>query len=144
MKMKMKVKNRSHIFVINKPWSRREHKISKYKSASLSWCLYVAKNTEATFKAQKKLSNTEAELKKSLAYKKTYITLDQTTVIIEFIMETQRTLLNLRFFHKYLPSQQILVSRMPRGGRPPTSPGRPLRSYSTVPGTSWSDFQETS
>ena len=35
-------------------------------------CLYMLRNTKATFKAQfiKKLSNTEAELKKSVAYKK--------------------------------------------------------------------------
>ena len=35
-------------------------------------CLYVISNTLATFEAQfiKKLSNTETELKKSVAYKK--------------------------------------------------------------------------
>ena len=42
------------------------------KYVSVWWCLYVLSNTEATFEAQfmKKLSNTEAELKKSDAYKK--------------------------------------------------------------------------
>ena len=42
------------------------------KYVSAWWCLYVLSNTEATFEAQfmKKLSNTEAELKKSDAYKK--------------------------------------------------------------------------
>ena len=39
---------------------------------SLWLCLYVFSNTDATFEAQfmKKLSNTEVELKKSIAYKK--------------------------------------------------------------------------
>ena len=31
MKMKMKMKNRSHRCDINRPWSRHEHKFSKYK-----------------------------------------------------------------------------------------------------------------
>ena len=39
---------------------------------SVSVCFYVLSNTEATFEAQfmEKLSNTEAELKKSVVYRK--------------------------------------------------------------------------
>ena len=46
--------------------------ILNIKSVSVWWCLYVSSNTEATFEAQfiKKLSNAEAELKKSVAYVK--------------------------------------------------------------------------
>ena len=46
--------------------------IYKVYYASVRSCLYVISNTWATFKAQfiKKLSITEAELKKSVAYKK--------------------------------------------------------------------------
>ena len=42
------------------------------KSASVWWCLYVLSNILATFKAQfmKNLSNTVAELKISVDYKK--------------------------------------------------------------------------
>ena len=41
-------------------------------SVSVWWCLYVLSNTQATFEAQfiRKLSNTEAELKRTVAYKK--------------------------------------------------------------------------
>ena len=46
------------------------------KSASVWWCLYVLSNILATFEAQfmKNLSNTEAELKMSVAYKKNVYT----------------------------------------------------------------------
>ena len=42
------------------------------KSVSVWWYLYVLRNTQATFEAQfmQKLSNTEGELKKSVAYEK--------------------------------------------------------------------------
>ena len=42
------------------------------KSASIRLCLYVLSDTSATFEVQfmKKLSNIEAELKKSVAYTK--------------------------------------------------------------------------
>ena len=60
----MKMKNRS-----NGPRSRHEHKYSKEKCLLLWRCLYVLSNTWATFEAQflKKLSNTEVELKESVA-----------------------------------------------------------------------------
>ena len=46
--------------------------IINIKSVSVWWCFYVLSNTSATFEAQfmKKLSNTEAELKKALLIKK--------------------------------------------------------------------------
>ena len=50
----------------------------------------------------KKLSNTEAELKKALFIKETCITLDQNSVIIEVTIKIQGYFLNLRLFHKYL------------------------------------------
>ena len=49
-----------------------EINIVNIKSVSVWWCFYVLRKTWATFEAEfmKKLSNTEAELKKSIAYKK--------------------------------------------------------------------------
>ena len=46
------------------------------KTVSLRWCLYVLGNSRATYEAKfmKKLSNTKAELKKTIAYKKVCIT----------------------------------------------------------------------
>ena len=42
------------------------------RSVSVWFCVYILSNTEATFETQfmKKLSNTEAKLKKNIAYKK--------------------------------------------------------------------------
>ena len=61
MKMRLKMKNRSQIYDINRPRPRHGHKYTKYKM-----CISIISNTLATFEAQfmKKLSNTEAELKK--------------------------------------------------------------------------------
>ena len=61
----------SHIYDINRP-RPMDTNIVNIKSASVWWCLYVLSNTKATFEAQfrKKLSSVEAELKKSVAYKK--------------------------------------------------------------------------
>ena len=51
--------------------------IVNVESVSLWWCLYVLSSTWATFEAKvmKKWSNTEAKLKKSVAYKKACITI---------------------------------------------------------------------
>ena len=67
--MKMKMKNRSHRYDINRPRSTLGHKYSKYKKCRS--IMMLIHTFEATFEAQfiKKLSNTEAELKKSVAYK---------------------------------------------------------------------------
>ena len=59
---------------INKTYSGQEvdRQIKKIYCVSVRQCLYVISNTEATFEAQfvKKLSNTEAESKKGVAYRK--------------------------------------------------------------------------
>ena len=49
--------------------------IVNIKIVSVWWCFYVLSNTCATFEDQfkKKLSNTEAALKESIAYKKVCI-----------------------------------------------------------------------
>ena len=61
--------NSSHRYDIIKPKPRHEHRYANnMKSASVWWCLCILSNTWGTFGAQfiKKLSNTEAELKKSV------------------------------------------------------------------------------
>ena len=73
MKMKIKIKNRSHRHDINRPSSRRAHKYSKYKKClTMMMLIYIKQHQSNIFQVQfkKKLSNTEAELKKSVAYKK--------------------------------------------------------------------------
>ena len=45
MKMKMKMKNRSYRSNINRPWSRHEHKRSKYMSCYGDACMYQASQT---------------------------------------------------------------------------------------------------
>ena len=67
--MKMEMKNRSHRY---EPVLDIGTNKVNIKGVSAWWCLYVLSNTQATFEAQfmKKLSNTEAELKKSVAYKR--------------------------------------------------------------------------
>ena len=65
MKMRLKMKNRSHRYDINRTRPIHGHKYTKHKI----W-LYVLSNY-VTFEVQfmKKLSNTEAELKQSVANK---------------------------------------------------------------------------
>ena len=73
MKIKMIMKNCSHRYKINRPRTRNEHKFSKYKKCHTNdeMIIYIKQHL-TTFKAQfmKTLSNTEAEMKKSFAYKK--------------------------------------------------------------------------
>ena len=57
--MKMKIKNRSQRYDINRSRSRHEHKYSKYKKC-LSMMMLIC--------VKQHLSNAEAELKKSVAY----------------------------------------------------------------------------
>ena len=61
--MKIKVKNRSHIYDVNSPRSRQ---VVNIRSDSVWSHLHALSNTYATFEAQfmRKLSNTEAQLKK--------------------------------------------------------------------------------
>ena len=70
MTMMLKMKNRSQRYDINRPRPAHGPKYTKCKMC-LS-IMMVLRNRYATFEAQfmKKLSNTEAELKKSVAYKK--------------------------------------------------------------------------
>ena len=68
----MKVEKSSRRHVINRPRPRHGHKYSNnIKSVSICY-LYILSKTQEKFEAQlkKKLSNTEAELKKSFPYKK--------------------------------------------------------------------------
>ena len=60
------MKSKSHRYEIDRPRRRHGHKYTKYKMY-----LFIS-NTLATFEAQfmEKLTNIEAELKKSFAYKK--------------------------------------------------------------------------
>ena len=66
MKFKMKINNRSFRYNINKPICRPRHKYNKYKKALSKMILICIKQF------MKKLSNTEAKLKKSFPYKKEF------------------------------------------------------------------------
>ena len=71
MKMEMKMKNRSHRYDINRLYGLdMDTNIVNIKSVSVWWRLYVLSNTYATLEVQfmKKVSNTVAELKESVAY----------------------------------------------------------------------------
>ena len=72
MKMRLKIKNKSHRYNINRPRPRHELKYTKYKLCLSIMMVYVSSDSQATFEAHfmKKLSSAEAELKKSVAYKK--------------------------------------------------------------------------
>ena len=75
MKMKIKMKNRSLIYDINlgtrknRPRSRHGHEYSKYKKF-LSMMMLICIKQHLSNIWSSILSNTEAELKKSVAYKK--------------------------------------------------------------------------
>ena len=68
----MKMKNRSHKYDINGPRPRHEHKHSTYKKCLTMMMLICIKQhlSNLSISIQEMLSNAEAELKKSLAYKK--------------------------------------------------------------------------
>ena len=70
--MKMKMKNRLHTYDINRPRPRHGDKYSEYKNCLNMMMLRFIQQQQATYEAQfmSKLSNTEAELKKNVAYKK--------------------------------------------------------------------------
>ena len=70
--MKMKMKNRLHRYDKIDLGLDMGTNIENIKIVSVWWCLSLLSNTSATSEAKfmKKLSNTEAELKKSVAYKK--------------------------------------------------------------------------
>ena len=82
MKMETKMKSRSSRYGTNRPRSRYGQKYNKYKTR-LSMMMAIC--IKQHLKLMRKLSNTEAELKKSVAYKKTrvvYFDLDFVDVII--------------------------------------------------------------
>ena len=70
MKMRLKMKIRSQNCNINRPRPKHGPKYTKYKMC-LNIMMVLSK-TQATFEVQfmKKLSNTEAEMKKSVPYEK--------------------------------------------------------------------------
>ena len=74
--MKIKMKNRSHRYDINRPRSRHGHKYSKYKKCLSMMMLICIKQHLSNIwsSVHEKLSNTEAELKKNVAYKKKRVT----------------------------------------------------------------------
>ena len=67
--MKMKIKNKSHRYEINRSRSRHGYKYSKYKKCLSMMKLIYSKQHLTTFEAQfmKKLRNTE--FKTNIAYK---------------------------------------------------------------------------
>ena len=68
--MKMKMKNGSHRY-INRPRSRHGHKIVNIKSLSVMMLLCIKQHlSNIRSSVHKKLSNTEAEIKTGVAYKK--------------------------------------------------------------------------
>ena len=79
MKIKMKMKHWSSRYDINRPRPRHGHIFSKYKKCLGMMILFVLSNTWATFEAQfmKNLSNTEARMKKSVAYLRWTLSLRQ-------------------------------------------------------------------
>ena len=72
MKMKMKMKNKLHRYDKNKSESRQGHKYSKYKKCvSMMMLLCIKQHLSNIWSSiYEKLSKTEAELKKSVAYTK--------------------------------------------------------------------------
>ena len=70
--MKTKMKNRSHRYDMNRPWPKHGHKYTKYKDCPnimMPTCIkQQLRNMWSSI--LEKLSSTEAEMKKSVAYKK--------------------------------------------------------------------------
>ena len=66
------MKNRSHRYVINRPRAKHGHRYTKYKMCLIIMMVIDIKQHLRNIwsSIQEKLSNTEAELKKSVAYKK--------------------------------------------------------------------------
>ena len=72
MKAMLKIKNRSQRYDMNRPRSRHGHKYTKHKVClSILMVICIKKHLSIILSSiQEKLSNTEAELKKSVAYEK--------------------------------------------------------------------------
>ena len=71
MKMKRKMRKRSYRYDINRPRPRHGHKYSKYKKRISMMMLICIKQHLSNIcgSIHEKLSNTEADWKKSVAYK---------------------------------------------------------------------------
>ena len=78
--------------------------ILNVKRVSVRWWLYVLSNTFATLEAKsmKKFSNTEAELKKSVAYKKKLYILYSVLVIDINVNHYRLTALYILYYYKWL------------------------------------------
>ena len=78
--------------------------ILNVKRVSVRWWLYVLSNTFATLEAKsmKKFSNTEAELKKSVAYKKKLYILYSVLVIDINVNHYRLAALYILYYHKWL------------------------------------------
>ena len=65
MILRLKMKNGSHRYKINRPRPRYGRRYTKYKSCRSIRMVYVLSKTQATFETQfmKKLINTEVKLK---------------------------------------------------------------------------------
>ena len=70
MKMEMKLENRSHTYIINRPTSRHGRKYSKYITClTLMMLIFIKRHLSNIWSSvHEKVSNTEAELKKSVGY----------------------------------------------------------------------------
>ena len=75
MKMRLKMKNRSHIYDIYRPRPRHGHKYNKCKICLIIMMVICTKQNISNIwcSIHEKLGNTKAELKKSPAYKKVCI-----------------------------------------------------------------------
>ena len=78
--------------------------ILNLKRVSVRWWLYVLSNTFATLEAKsmKKFSNTEAELKKSVAYKKKLYILYSVLVIDINVNHYRLAALYILYYYKWL------------------------------------------
>ena len=70
----MKMKNRSHKYDINRPRPRHGQKYTNYKKCISMMLICIKKHlSNIRSSVYEKVENTEAELKKSVAYIKTFV-----------------------------------------------------------------------
>ena len=95
--MKMRMKNRSHRYDINRSRSRHEHKYTEYKTCLSMMILICIQQHQATFGAQfmRKSSNSEAEMMQSIAYKKSVYTRYKMCLSIMIVTHTKHYLSNI-------------------------------------------------
>ena len=75
--MKMKMKNRSHRYDVNQPRSKHGHKYSKYKKGLTMVILICIKQHLSNIWS---LIHENAELEKSISFKKAYIYIDDSFI----------------------------------------------------------------